>query len=44
MKKPRGDTGGGESRIIEEKDRRIRELEEEVTRLRERERQLLNQI
>jgi hypothetical protein len=38
-----GDTGGVVS-VLEEKDRRIRELEEEVTRLREREKQLINQI
>jgi len=37
--KHQSDTGGGEE---SSKDRRIRELEEEVARLRERERQLMS--
>ncbi len=44
------DTGGGKAAdttaaaAVAEKDKKIRALEEEVARLKERERQLLNQI
>lgn len=39
------DTGGGKQpKIEDEKDKRIKALEEEVARLRERERQLMQQV